>query len=504
MSRRAWLPMLGVLLVAALVLRTTFFVGLIGWDDVEYRESSARLLSGDLVPRSLFGLRWGLTLPLAAAQALGGEGERVTAVVPMLYSLALIVLVFVLGRRLAGERAGLMAAAVLTILPLDVLAASDVHADLPASVFLAVAMYLALRGERAGPKALLWFSLVGTSLAVATLTKESSLALALVLVAWGVWRGWPLAAGAAALAGFALVLAADMAWLRWVTGDWLYRLSPAVTRLHREHMLMLEPSYTWMLDYLAMLLDPTRGRFAELGGVFYLVLVATVVALRAETPGIREAAVWWGVLLVALSLAPHDLTFTRPLFFHFPRTLQPLVVPFALTVGLGFVALRRARLVPAVFVGFALVCGVGVWAAHFDYRQWAAVARQAAPVIARTPRDVPIVADPTSAALLRSLLPARRASILTTDAGVLPGTGLVLRDPLFIASALHHRRAVPADVLEPPAQWERVAAFERPRRRRLRAWMTAAAPARAAPEQTATLWRVGGEDRRAGVVESVR
>ena len=27
MSRRAWLPMLGVLLVTALVLRTTFFVG---------------------------------------------------------------------------------------------------------------------------------------------------------------------------------------------------------------------------------------------------------------------------------------------------------------------------------------------------------------------------------------------------------------------------------------------------------------------------------------------
>jgi 4-amino-4-deoxy-L-arabinose transferase-like glycosyltransferase len=501
MSRRAWLPMLGALLVAATVLRTTFFVGLVGWDDVEYREASARLLAGDLVPRSLFGLRWGLTLPLAAAQALGGAGEHATALVPMAYSLALIVLAFVLGRRLAGERAGLVAAGVLTILPLDVLAASDVHADLPASACLAAAAYLVLRGETAGPGAPAWFGLAGAGLALATLTKESSLALAPVLVAWAVRRGWPRWAGPAVAAGFVTVLAADTAWLRWATGEWLYRLSPAVTRLHREHMLMLEPSSTWMLDYLAMLLDPASARFGELGGVFYLVLGATVVTLRAGTPGIRDVALWWGGLLGALSLVPLDLSFTRPLFFHFPRTLQPVVVPFALTIGLGFVALRRTRVAPAALVAFALLSGAGLWAAHFDYRQWAAVARQAAPVVERTPPGVAIVTDPTSAALLRSLLPARRDAVQTTDAGVPAGAALVLRDPLFLASALHHRRPVPAEVLEPPARWRRVAVFERPSRPRLRAWWIAE---RAAPPAPASLWRVDADDRRAGVIESGR
>jgi hypothetical protein len=71
-----------------------------------------------------------------------------------------------------------------------------------------------------------------------------------------------------------------------------------------------------------------------------------------------------------------------------------------------------------------------------------------------------------------------------------------LRDPLFIASALHHRRPVPADVLAPPARWERVAVFERPRRPRLRAWMTAAATPPPSPAETAALWRVGSADRR--------
>jgi hypothetical protein len=496
MSRRAWLPMLAALLLAAVALRVTFFVGLIGWDDIEYRESSARLLAGDRRPHSLFGLRWGLTLPLAAAQAVAGDGERTAAAVPMAYSLGLLVLAFALGRRLGGDRAGLVAAGVVAVLPLDVLSASDVHADLPASVLGGVALCLALRGERGGPRRLVWFGLAGGALAVATLTKESSLALAAVLVGWAVWRRWPLGAAAALAAGFGAVVLADMAWLRWATGEWLYRLSPAVTRLHREHMLMLEPSSTWMLDYLGMLLHPGSGRFGELGGVFYLVLAGAVLAWRAGVAGTREVVLWWAVLLAALSLAPHDLSFTRPLFFHFPRTLEAVVLPFALTIGLGFAALRRARAAaPLVLVGFTLVCAVGLWAAHFDYRQWAAVARQAAPLIARAPEGVTVVADPTSAALLRSLLPARRATIHATDAGLRPeGPALILRDPLFLESARHHGRPVPREVLEPPARWQQVAVFERAQRPRLRAWL-ADGPGRA-PEH-ATLWRAGGGERRA-------
>ena len=501
MSRRAWLPMLLMLLTAAVVLRTIFFVGIIGWDDVEYRDASARLISDDPVPRSLFGLRWGLTLPLAAVQAAGAGGERATALVPLGYSLAGILLAFALGRRLAGERAGLLAALVLTILPLDVLAASDVHADLPASIFLALAVYLALCGEASRAAAHGWFALVGVSLAVATLTKESSLALAVVLVAWGVWRRWPFSVAVSALAGFVAVVAVDAAWLRWLTGDWLYRLSPAVTRLHRDHMLMLEPSHTWMLDYVSMLLNPLSGRFAEFAGVFYLVLGAAVIVVRTRTPVTRELAAWWGVLLVAFSLVPYDWSFTRPLFFHFPRTLQPLLLPFALTVGLAVATRRPNRLAAPVLLGFAMFCGVGLWAAHFDYRQWAAIARQAAPVIDRAPADLPIVADPTSAALLRSLLPWRRDSIVTTDAGAPADAALVLRDPLFIASALHHRRPVPAEMLTPPAGWQRVAVFERPHRLRLRAWLSSSPSPRSAPSEVASLWRVGSNQQRAAIVE---
>ena len=87
---------------------------------------------------------------------------------------------------------------------------------------------------------------------------------------------------------------------------------------------------------------------------------------------------------------------------------------------------------------------------------------------------------------------------MTTDAGVFPGA-LVLRDPLFIASTLHHRRPVPLEVLDPPPGWQRVAVFERARRPHLRDWW---ATERAASPPAASLWRVNGDPRRAGVVGS--
>jgi hypothetical protein len=489
-SRRAWLPALGVILAAALVLRLVFFVGLTGWDDLEYREASARLFAGDPVPHSLFGLRWGLTLPLGIVQALGGHGEHATALVPLAYSLAGIVLTFALGRWLAGERAGLAAAAVLALVPLDALAASDLHADLPASVFLALAAYLALRAG-ASSRARTWLALAGACVAVATLTKESSLAFVLVLLVWGIRRRWSPAAGTSVALGFIVVVAVDTAWLRVATGAWLYRLSPAITAPHAAHMRMIAPSHAWMADYVAMLLDPRAGHFAELGGVFYLVVLATVAALAVRAVMLSDVVVWWGTLLAALSLAPLDASFTRPMFVHFARTAQPLLTPFALTIGLGLAAWRGGRLVPAAFAGgFAVLCAAGLWATHFDGRQWAAVARQAAPVIERA-ADVPVMTDAITAALLRSLLSERRAPAVTTAVVSGAAPALVLRDPLFIASALQHERPVAAAVLSPPAEAERVAVFERRQRPRLRAWLGQAG-SRSPTTDAATLWRVGG------------
>ncbi|MBI4627173.1 MAG: glycosyltransferase family 39 protein [Candidatus Rokubacteria bacterium] len=489
---------LGLLLAAALVLRLAAFGGLLGWDDVEYAEAARRLAAGAPVPPSMFDLRYGVTLPLAAAQALTGAGEGALAVAPMLYALAELAVAYALGAAYGGRAVGLLAAALLAVVPLGVLAASDVHADLPASVFMALTVLAVLRGEAAGRRRSAWFAAAGLALGAAYLTKEVALALGLVLAARAAWlRRAP--GGYAWLAGaFLLVVALDLGVSYARTGDPLFRYAPAVAAEHAWRMRLAPPGAGWMLEFPGMLLLPWSGSFGYFAGLGWLALAGAAWGLARRDRTLGELALWWGLLLAVFNFAPLDATFTRPLFFHFARTLHPLLVPLALTAAVWLVRGLAGR--PALSAGVLLVVAAlaipGVWLTRLDHRGWAAVARQAAPLIAREPPEARVATDRITAGQLRTLLPGRRERIVAwTDAPALAvGRAglLVLRDPLLLASDRAHGAPVPAAVLAPPATWERVAELGRPVRPRLRDLLTGrGAPA---PPEPAVLWRIPPAD----------
>lgn len=488
---------LAALLAGALALRVAFFGGLLGWDDVEYLEAARGGEAGAVAPGSMFGLRHGLLLPLAASLAWFGEHEYAAALVPLAYSLAGLLLAYALGVSYGGPAVGFTAAGLLAILPLDVIAATDLHADLPAATLMAAAVYGAVRGEMGGRWHRLWFVAGGLALGAAYLTKEVALALASVLAIRLLWLrrrgagyGWLVAA-------FLAVVAADMAWLWWVAGSPLYRFSDAITVQHVARMRLLPPSYEWLLAYPNMLLDPLDGSFGYFAGLFYAVLAATLWGMRRRERAVRELVLWWCPLLVAFNFVPLDGSLTRPLFVHFARTLHPLLIPFALTVavwwlhGLG----GRPRLRTGMIAGVTILAAVGIWATHADYRRWASVARQAATAIAHGPADTVVATDPFNAGLLRVLLPHRREQIFTFSETpvVTPHTPtLMLHDPVFVESARQHGHGV---VLGPLPHWERLAEFTRPRRPSLRAMILQSLGVgngrpESLPAEPAVLWRV--------------
>ena len=493
---RAWLLLLG----GALALRLLFFGGLLGWDDVEYAEASRRLLEGDLAPRSMFDMRYGVTLPLAATQALLGPGERAAAVVPLVYSMLELVLGGALGALLGGPGVGLVAAALLAVLPLAVVAATDVHADLPAAVFMALAMYAVVRADAPGGRRPPWLAGAGVALGLAYVTKEVALVLALVLAVRVVVLRRPRAGYAWLAAGFLAVVLLDMGASLWRAGDPLARHAPAFAALHVRHVRTSPASYAWMLEYPAMLLVPSSGYFGYFAGVFYPALAGVAWGLRARARAVGELVAWWLPILLVLNFAPLDWTFRRPLFFHFARTLQPLVIPLAVTAAFGLVRGLGGRPMAraAVAVGVLALAGAGIVSTHADYRAWAAVARQAAAVIRREPADALVLADRLSVARLRVLLPERRARIAWWGEGGLAGAAgaaprLVLADPLLLRRDVE--AGAPAAVRVPPPAWERVAEFVRPPRASLRGrlgrWLGLgdAAPG-APPPPPAVLWRV--------------
>ena len=495
MTWRGWL---GAVLVVALGLRLVFFGGLLGWDDVEYAEAARRLLAGDLAPRSMFDMRYGVVLPLAATQALFGAGEHAAALVPLAYSALEIVLGGALGALLGGPAIGLATAGVLGVLPLSVIAATDVHADLPAGVLMALAMYAVLRADAASRRRGRWLATAGLALGLAYVTKEVALVLVLVLAARVIVLRRRATGYAWLAAGFLAVVLLDLGASLWRAGDPLVRHAPALADLHTGHMRTSPASYRWMLAYPAMLLLPWSGSFGYFAGVFYLALVGAAWGLRTGERAVADLVAWWLPALLAFNFAPLDWTLTRPLFFHFARTLHPLAIPLAVTAAFALVRALGGRPAAQAAVAAAVLAlaGAGIVRTHADYRTWAAAARQAADVIRREPAGTVVVADRTSAAQLRTLLPARRTRIVGFDrwpsAAAGAGPILLLRDPARLPSDQAHGIAVPAEVLEPPARWERVGEFARPAARSLRAtvrgWLGHGdAPT---PPERVTLWRL--------------
>ena len=493
---RAWLLLLG----GALALRLLFFGGLLGWDDVEYAEAARRLLAGEAAPRSMFDMRYGVTLPLAATQALLGPGERAAAVVPLVYSMLELVLGGALGALLGGPGVGLVAAALLAVLPLAVVAATDVHADLPAAVFMALTMYAVLRADTAGRRRAAWLAGAGAAFGLAYVTKEVALVLALVLAVRVVVLRRPRAGYAWLAAGFLAVVLLDLGASLWRAGDPLVRHAAAFAAPHVRHVRASPASSAWMLAYPAMLLVPSSGYFGYFAGVSYLALAGVAWGLRVGARAVGELVAWWLPVLLVFNFAPLDWTFRHPLFFHFPRTLQPLVIPLAVTAAFGLVRGLGPRPLARAAVGVAVLAlaAAGIIRTHADYRAWAAVARQAAEVIRREPADAVVLADRLSVARLQVLLPERRARIAWWGEGGLAGAAgaaprLVLADPLLLRRDVE--AGAPAAVRVPPPAWERVAEFTRPPRASLRGrlglWLgVGGAEPGAPPAPPAVLWRV--------------
>lgn len=488
---------LPLLLLGALLLRVLFFGGLLGWDDIEYWEAARALRAGDWAPHSTFQLRYTVTLPLALCQAWLGEREWAAFVVPLAYSTAHLALAWALGRLVGGVRVAVAATVLLAIVPLDVIAATDLHADLPLAVFLAAAGYAVLRAETSPERQAGWLAAAGLALGLAVITKEVALALtpflALRLVrdehAWrrGAW---------VALGGISVLLA-DVVWSAALTGHPLYRYATQVG-LHAATVATSPPGYRWMLGYSSMLLDPLSGSFGYFAGLFYVVVIATWWGLRRGEPPMGWLTLWWGSLLVAFNFAPLDRSFQWPLFHHFARTLHPLLIPFVLAAGLwlgpGLAGRRVLRAGIAVVVaGLALV---GIVVTHRDYRSWAIVARQAAPVIARLPADARVVTDTLTANQLRFLLPDRRDGIVASWSGPLTddrGPLFVLTNPVYLAEAQRGHRESSWTVPAPSASWQPVAQFVRRPRPSLRGMLgrLSIGPAPASPQVVAALWRVG-------------
>jgi 4-amino-4-deoxy-L-arabinose transferase-like glycosyltransferase len=311
---------------------------------------------------------------IAPVYLLLGDSRVAGQVVSLAAGMAVVLLTFVIGRRAAGPRVGLVAAALTAMYPALAHAAVSVHTESVYALLLCLVILAGIRlarGAHAGHALL-----AGALTALAYLTRPEGLLLALVfgwIVAGWLARGERPAAVAGSIAAFLLALALLAApyviYLHATTGHWTltgkgqsYRVAESPER-SEEIKFGGDAPRPWrgVATEVAVLAERYARNFMRQEGALVesaslLVVMLAAVGLAAAIAG-RGAAATEGVLLAAV--APLAL---YPAFEVVSRWLEPYMVVVFVYAARGIVVLGDAiapRARAGVVVGALLLLVAG-------------------------------------------------------------------------------------------------------------------------------------------------
>ena len=413
-STTATAAILCAILVFGLGFRIVSFHGFWGADDAEYARLANAMATGTYwefvdenyvrnfnAPAHL-PYRIALVAPLAAMFRVFGISEPVLVAFPVMISMLGVGLAFACGRHFFGNKAGLIAAALYAVVPVDVKYATQFLPDIIATFYASLAILILLvsgKSEKVGTRSLFAAGLAaGLLFGLSWLSKESVTYLVpfcAVLIVSGIRadfkRTLPLWLGVAAASG--AVLLAEMSYYAIVRGDFMLRMHENERSFQQtKSYLFYEGSrFGWPVG-------GSQGKavlkrlFLEGPSVFFLSieflllplfgLVATARAFLWKDAAFKIPAIWMITLIIMYNFAsPTFASYTPLVLLH--RYLVPILLPAAvLTAGLldrlfsasdhAYAANdRRERMFwgGLVAAALAVVCAYGLLTSFRDLRR---------------------------------------------------------------------------------------------------------------------------------------
>ena len=195
--KRYEIVLLAAAVFAGLGIRLFFFSGLIASDDLSHCYAAFRLVhpeTQDTYIGTLAGSanirRLGVNLPLGLSMLAFGVHEWSISLVPLVFSLAGILLIYALCRTLAGPGAGMLAAWMWACLPVDIYMATvclqdNVFATVNAAFFLFITC-----SEKTEKRRWLWALAAGLALGYLQYVKEVGWMFFGPLGVWAVISSW--------------------------------------------------------------------------------------------------------------------------------------------------------------------------------------------------------------------------------------------------------------------------------------------------------------------------
>jgi 4-amino-4-deoxy-L-arabinose transferase-like glycosyltransferase len=299
-----WLALIAVLFVA-IVLRLLFFPGYFGTDEVVYVKVGFEIAGGEWPISTYIGaLRYGINLPIALTALVFGFSEFSAAAWSFACSVGEVGLVYALGNRLWGLRAGLFAGLVLALTPLHVTLAGRLLADSPLGFFITLSFVLFYIAE--SRRSIMHYIPAGLSAGFTYWIKEAAVINVAVFGLYAIWmRTWRhewlwMAAGAAAVIGANCLMFAAM------TGDPLYVFK--IVQSNVENIFLAttpgSPEMSWYQDRPGFYFEYLFVNVVHTWTLAYLAALGLAVGIirRRGKPidaGFAYVAIWGvGLILV--------------------------------------------------------------------------------------------------------------------------------------------------------------------------------------------------------------
>ena len=347
----------------ALALRLIFFVGLGFNDDSYYLEYANTIFKGEPFHpiKYVWSVRIGVYLPVVLIWKIFGISEFSTVLFFLLCSISSIIAVYCIGKQLFNTATGLVAAFILSMIPLDIIYATQVGPDVPFSLFACLSILWFLKAYDSDRRYRLDGLLAGAMLGVANLFKETFIlvpACCAVYVTCDIlsrmrrepWRAriWGLRSlfnkrftiiCLLFFFGFAFVHQLQNLYLHQLTGEWFFAEKAKAWTLNND--LNKNDDFTF---YPMALFNLDKNRFEWIHskpvvGFIYWAVLAGIFVLALRRDFSRQTLFVLGWLLVFYFFFQYGLHFVATVLANdgmrtrHMRYLLPMSIPAALLIA---------------------------------------------------------------------------------------------------------------------------------------------------------------------------